>query len=96
MIGQIWPVAVLQDRADSHIRERAVCSDERVVCERASRNGVNSLSAILALFGPKLENQRFPRARRRLHNHILALAQRADRLLLPQVRHGDVIEGRKG
>ena len=42
---------------------------------------------------PQLEDERLARARRRLHDDVLALAQRGDCLLLPEVGHHHLVQG---
>ena len=66
---------------------------ELVVGQRAGGHGVDGLPAILALVGPELEDQRLAGAGGRLHDHVLALAQGADGLLLPEVGDRDLVEG---
>ena len=66
---------------------------EFVVGQRAGRHGVDGLAAVLALVGPELEDQRLARAGGRLHDDVLALAQGGHGLLLPEVGHGDLVEG---
>ena len=45
---------------------------------------------------PEFENQGFARPGGRVHDHILALAQARDGLLLPEVGNGDLVEGGVG
>jgi hypothetical protein len=65
---------------------------EFVIRERARGNGVDGLPAILTGVRPKLEDQSLASTGGRLNDDILAFTQRGDRLLLPKVRHGDLIE----
>ena len=66
---------------------------EFVVRQGASWHRVNRLTVVFSVVRPQLENERLARARRRLHHDVLALAQRGDRLLLPEVGHHHLVQG---
>ena len=58
----------------------------------AGRDGIDRLSAVFAEVGPELEDERFPGARGGVDNHVLAVAEGGDGLLLPEIRHGDLVQ----
>ena len=80
-------------RGDADVPAARAPFGELVVGQRAGRHRVDGLPAILALVGPELEDQRLARPGRRLDDHVLALAQGADGLLLPEVGDRDLVEG---
>src|SRR5438132_7971964 len=63
-----------------------------VIGQSASRDGVNSLPAILALVGPKFENQSLSRPSGCLNDHVFARPQGCHCLLLPKVGKRDLVE----
>jgi hypothetical protein len=77
---------------NAHIPAARAPFSEFVVGQRSRRNRINGLATILALIGPELENQGLAGASRSLDHDITSLAQRRDRLLLPQVGDGDLVE----
>ena len=80
-------------RGDAYVPTTRAPFGEFVVGQGAGGDGVNGLAAILGLVGPELENERLARARGGLHHDILARTQRANGLLLPKVRDGDLVKG---
>lgn len=65
---------------------------ELVIGEGARGHGVNRLAAIFPLVRPQLEDERLAGAGGRLHHHVAPVAQGRDRLLLPEVGHGDLVQ----
>ena len=82
-------------RGDTNIPAARAPLGELVVSQSASRHGVNRLAGVAALVGPKLKNERFACAGRRVDDNILASPQMLNRLLLPQVWNDELIQGRK-
>ena len=82
-------------RGDTNIPAARAPLGELVVGQSASRHGVNRLAGVAALVGPKLKNERFACAGRRVDDNILASPQMLNRLLLPQVWNDELIQGRK-
>src|SRR5439155_426845 len=78
---------------DADIPSTGAPFSELVVRQRAGRYGVNGLPVVLALVRPQLENERLARAGGRLHDDVLALAQRGHGLLLPEVGHDHLVQG---
>ena len=66
-----------------------------VIGQGAGWHGVNRLARISALVGPQLENEGFAGPGCRVNDDIPAGPQMLHRLLLPQVRHDDLVEGGK-
>jgi hypothetical protein len=53
------------------------------------------LTTVSALVGPKLENEGFARTGGGLHNHVISFPQGDHGVLLPEVRNGDLVQGRQ-
>src|SRR5213078_2469232 len=88
-------VEILREIAggDADIPSTRAPFSELVIRLRAGRYGVNGLAVVFALVRPQLEDERLARARRRLHDDVLAPAQRGHGLLLPEVGHDHLVQG---
>ena len=82
VINQQLPSVLERDRIDAGIGVRQ--------CRQA-----HAPPGAAVVFRPKLENQRLARAGGGLDDNVLALTQRGDGLLLPEVGDGDLIQGRE-
>ena len=90
-----WRAEVFREIPGCDADIPAACAPfgELVVRKRTGRNRVNSLTAILALLRPQLENECLAGAGRRLDHDVLAGAQSGHGLLLPKVRDRDLVQG---
>ena len=68
---------------------------EFVIRQGAGRHGVDRLTGVAAVIGPQLKNEGFAGASGRVNNHIPAGPQMLHGLLLPQVRHNNLVQSGK-
>ena len=80
-------------RGDADIPATCAPLSEFVIGKGTGRHGVDGLATWFAAMRPQFEDERLARTGRRLHDDILAFAQRGHGLLLPQVRDGDLVQG---
>ena len=66
---------------------------ELVIGQRAGRDRVNRLAVFFPLIRPQLEDECLAGARRGMNDHVIALTQRGDGLLLPEVGHDHLVQG---
>jgi hypothetical protein len=80
-------------RGNAYVPASGTPLGQLVIGQRTSRYSVNGLAAILALVGPDLEDERLTGSGGGLDDYVLALAQGADGLLLPEVGNRHLVEG---
>ena len=68
---------------------------EFVIGQGTGGHGVDRLAWVTALVGPQFEDERFARPGRCMHHHILSITKMLHRLLLPKIRHDNLIQGGK-
>ena len=68
---------------------------ESLSLAKARVERVDRLAWVTALVGPQFEDERFARSSRCMYHHILSIAKMLHGLLLPKIRHDNLIQGGK-
>ena len=68
---------------------------ESLSLAKARVGTVDRLAWVTALVGPQFEDERFARPGRCMYHHILSIAKMLHGLLLPKIRHDNLIQGGK-
>ena len=66
-----------------------------VIGQGSGGHSVDRLAWVTALVGPQFEDERFARPGRCMYHHILSIAKMLHGLLLPKIRHDNLIQGGK-
>ena len=79
-------------RGDPDVPTARAPFGELVIGQRARGHGVDGLAAILAVVRPQFKDQRLTRASGGMDDDVLSVAQCGHGLLLPEVRHGHLVQ----
>ena len=81
-------------RGDADVPTTRAPFGELVIGQRAGGDGVDGLAAVLAVVRPQLKHEGLARAGGSMDDDVLSIAQRGHGLLLPEVRHGHLVQRR--